>query len=179
MESITQEDYNSYIKSHVSSRYICSLSRINLGAIMREFYPFTRVQVSSITMRANIFRFLMARTYGSHGSHVWLACMARTFGSLGSHGSHVWLAWLAYWQLSYTSIPLHIPLYSFIHFHIPSYAIIHPHHLHTPIYSFIRLHIPLYTSYTFISRHTPSYSFIYFHSPSTPSYTFIYFHIPS
>ena len=60
---------------------------------MREFYPFTRVQVSAITMRANIFRFLMAITYGSHGSHVWLASMARPFGSLGSH---VWLAWLAW-----------------------------------------------------------------------------------
>ena len=48
---------------------------------MREFYPFMRVQVSTITMRENIFRYFMARTNGSHGSHVWLA-------------------WLAYWQLS-------------------------------------------------------------------------------
>ena len=99
MQSITQEDHNSYNREHVSSRYICSLSRINLGIIMHEFYPaFTCVQVSAITMRANIFRFLMARSYGSfgsHGPHIWLTCFARMARTFGLHGSQVWLAWLA------------------------------------------------------------------------------------
>ena len=40
---------------------------------MREFYPFMRVQVSTITMRENIFRYF----YGSHQWLAWLARLAR------------------------------------------------------------------------------------------------------
>ena len=37
----------------------------------------------------------MPRMFGSHGSHIWLACLARLAHmphTFGSHASHVWLA---------------------------------------------------------------------------------------